>query len=169
MASATARPPALRAAPSRRHRGHGCRAPRAVQAVPLADVALGVPEGYGQYLLSLTPLFVYALYRQLGASAVTARASHILVEEEAVAQELKQRLASDSATFEELAQEFSTCPSGRKGGDLGTFKPGQMVRPFSDVVFNDELGVVHGPVKTQFGHHLILITERSDAEGQQAS
>ena len=49
-----------------------------------------------------------------------------------------------------------------KGGALGTFKPGQMVKEFNDVVFSDEVGVVHGPIKTQFGYHLILIDERND-------
>jgi peptidyl-prolyl cis-trans isomerase C len=64
--------------------------------------------------------------------------------------------------FAEKAQLLSECPSAASGGSLGSFGPGQMVPEFDKVVFGDAVGVVHGPVKTQFGHHLILITERSD-------
>ena len=64
--------------------------------------------------------------------------------------------------FAELARQHSTCPSGARGGDLGEFSPGQMVREFNDVCFNEEVGVVHGPVKTQFGYHLIEVTKRED-------
>lgn len=70
--------------------------------------------------------------------------------------------SNSSSQFAEAASEFSACPSRAKGGALGTFKPGQMVKEFNEVVFNDEVGVVHGPIKTQFGYHLILIDERSD-------
>ena len=51
---------------------------------------------------------------------------------------------------------------GKSGGDLGEFGPGQMVAEFNDVCFNEEVGVVHGPVKTQFGYHLIEVTKRSE-------
>lgn len=64
-----------------------------------------------------------------------ASASHILVSTEEKATELKEQLAS-GADFAELAQEHSSCPSGKKGGSLGTFGPGQMVKEFNDVVFN---------------------------------
>ncbi len=90
-----------------------------------------------------------------------ARARHILVPTEEQANDLKQQIA-DGADFAELAGQFSQCPSGRNGGDLGEFAPGQMVKEFNDVCFNDEVGVVHGPVKTQFGYHLIEVTERSE-------
>ena len=63
--------------------------------------------------------------------------------------------------FAEVAKEHSSCPSSRQGGDLGSFGPGQMVPEFDKVVFNDEVGQVHGPVKTQFGYHLLEITERT--------
>ncbi|MCA9422759.1 MAG: peptidylprolyl isomerase, partial [Nitrospira sp.] len=59
------------------------------------------------------------------------------------------------------AKEHSTCPSGKQGGDLGEFGPGQMVKEFDEVVFSGELGKVHGPVKTQFGYHLLEITSRT--------
>jgi peptidyl-prolyl cis-trans isomerase C len=79
---------------------------------------------------------------------------------EAQCLEIKAKLDA-GAEFESLARQHSTCPSGRKGGDLGTFSPGQMVKEFDTVVFNEPVGVVHGPVKTQFGYHLLEITSRS--------
>ncbi len=90
----------------------------------------------------------------------TAAARHILVESEKQCQALKTQIEG-GADFATVAKEHSTCPSGKQGGALGTFKPGQMVKEFDTVVFNGELGVVHGPVKTQFGYHLIEITMRS--------
>ena len=80
---------------------------------------------------------------------------------EAKLKKLKEQIAA-GADFADVAKEHSSCPSSRKGGALGTFGPGQMVKEFNDVVFSDEVGVVHGPVKTQFGYHLILITSRDD-------
>ena len=90
-----------------------------------------------------------------------ASARHILVDDEAFCQELKEKINSGEITFEEAAKENSTCPSGANGGDLGRFSEGQMVPEFDKVVFNDEVGVVHGPVETQFGYHLLEVTERS--------
>ena len=89
-----------------------------------------------------------------------ARARHILVADEDACSQLKQKIA-DGADFADLAKEHSTCPSGKKGGDLGEFGPGQMVREFDDVVFNAEIGTVQGPVKTQFGYHLLEVLERN--------
>jgi peptidyl-prolyl cis-trans isomerase C len=90
-----------------------------------------------------------------------ASAKHILVQDEALCVEIKARIEANEKTFEEVARDVSLCPSGVKGGDLGNFSQGQMVPEFDKVVFNDEVGVVHGPVKTQFGYHLLLITDRS--------
>lgn len=90
---------------------------------------------------------------------VQAQARHILVATEEQANDLKQQIA-EGADFGDLARQHSTCPSGRNGGDLGVFFPGQMVKEFNDVCFNEEVGVVHGPVKTQFGYHLIEVTKR---------
>jgi peptidyl-prolyl cis-trans isomerase C len=92
---------------------------------------------------------------------VKASARHILVDGEQQCLELKQQI-EDGADFAEIARQHSNCPSGRQGGDLGEFSPGQMVREFDDVVFNQDLGKVHGPVKTQFGFHLIEITARGE-------
>jgi peptidyl-prolyl cis-trans isomerase C len=91
----------------------------------------------------------------------TASARHILVDSEEKCNELKEQINSGEITFEQAAKENSTCPSGANGGDLGTFSQGQMVPEFDKVVFNDEVGVVHGPVKTQFGYHLLEVTSRS--------
>lgn len=89
-----------------------------------------------------------------------AAARHILVSTEAECQNLKSQIEG-GADFAEIAKKHSSCPSGKQGGALGTFKPGQMVQEFDTVVFNAEIGKVHGPVKTQFGYHLIDITMRS--------
>jgi len=90
-----------------------------------------------------------------------ASARHILVDTEEQCNELKT-LIENGAEFTEIAAEHSSCPSGKKGGDLGEFSPGQMVKEFDEVVFSAELNQVHGPVKTQFGYHLLEITSRTD-------
>ena len=90
-----------------------------------------------------------------------ASARHILVPTAGQAEDIKKQIA-EGADFAEMARQHSTCPSGRQGGDLGEFSPGQMVAAFNDVCFNDEVGVVHGPVETQFGFHLIEVTNRTD-------
>ena len=88
-----------------------------------------------------------------------ARARHILVPNEKTCASLKAKIEG-GADFAEVARKHSTCPSGKQGGDLGEFGPGQMVKEFDEVVFNKEVGKVHGPVKTQFGYHLVEVTER---------
>jgi peptidyl-prolyl cis-trans isomerase C len=90
----------------------------------------------------------------------TAKARHILVKKEKKAKELLRQLESGS-DFVELAKEHSTCPSGKKGGDLGTFSKGDMVPEFDEVIFKASPNKVHGPVRTGFGFHLIEILERS--------
>lgn len=88
-----------------------------------------------------------------------AAARHILVKEETLCNDLKARIA-DGEDFAELAREHSQCPSGRDGGNLGTFGPGQMVKEFDEVVFSAPVKEVQGPVKTQFGYHLLEVTDR---------
>jgi len=88
-----------------------------------------------------------------------AKARHILVKSQAECENLKKEIEG-GADFAEIAKKHSTCPSGRQGGALGEFSPGQMVVEFDRVVFSAEVGKVHGPVKTQFGYHLIEITSR---------
>ncbi len=90
-----------------------------------------------------------------------ASARHILVETRDQCEDLKTRIEA-GADFGELAKEFSSCPSGKQGGDLGEFGPGQMVREFDEVVFSAEPHTVQGPVQTQFGYHLIEVTNRTE-------
>jgi len=90
-----------------------------------------------------------------------ATARHILVDTEAQCRALKQEIEA-GADFADLARQHSSCPSGRQGGDLGEFGPGMMVREFDEVVFSAEVGTVQGPVKTQFGYHLLEVTSRTD-------
>ena len=90
-----------------------------------------------------------------------ASARHILVDSEAKCLELKSQIESGT-DFAELAKKHSSCPSGKQGGELGSFGPGQMVPEFDKVVFSAELNKVQGPVKTQFGYHLLEVTRRTD-------
>ena len=90
----------------------------------------------------------------------TASARHILVDSEQACADLKTQIESGS-DFADLAKEHSKCPSGRRGGDLGEFGPGQMVKEFDEVVFSADVGTVQGPVKTQFGYHLLEVTSRT--------
>ncbi len=87
------------------------------------------------------------------------RASHILVDSESQAQKLYDQVKGGK-NFGQLAKKFSSCPSGKKGGDLGYFSRGQMVKPFEDAAFNAGKGDLTPPVKTQFGWHLILVTDK---------
>lgn len=90
-----------------------------------------------------------------------ATARHILVSNEVQCADLKSQIES-GADFAELARQHSSCPSGGQGGDLGSFGPGQMVPEFDKVVFSAPVGEVQGPVKTQFGFHLLEVTSRED-------
>lgn len=90
-----------------------------------------------------------------------AQARHILVSTEEACNALKTEIAGGT-DFADAARQHSQCPSGKSGGDLGEFAPGQMVREFDEVVFKEAVGEVHGPVRTQFGYHLIEITNRTD-------
>ena len=90
-----------------------------------------------------------------------ANARHILVPNEDRCNELKTEIEA-GADFAKIAKKHSKCPSGKQGGALGEFSPGQMVKEFDDVVFSGEVGKVLGPVKTQFGYHLIEVTSRTE-------
>lgn len=90
-----------------------------------------------------------------------ASARHILVDSEEKCKQLKTDI-ENGADFATVAKENSSCPSSRDGGNLGTFGRGQMVREFDEVVFSAPVGVVQGPVKTQFGYHLVEVTSRQD-------
>ena len=85
------------------------------------------------------------------------RASHILVTKEDDANRLMKRI-NDGEDFSLVAKRFSSCPSKKNGGDLGWFGKGQMVSEFEQAAFAAEQGKVVGPIKTQFGYHLIKVT-----------
>ena len=96
------------------------------------------------------------------AKGATVSAKHILVKEESKCQEILEEVVAGKA-FEEAAQQYSTCPSGQKGGDLGEFGKGQMVKEFEEAAFAAEIGHVVGPVQTQFGYHLIKVEAKNEA------
>jgi peptidyl-prolyl cis-trans isomerase C len=89
------------------------------------------------------------------------QARHILVGKQELAEELKKRVDAGE-DFSALAEEYSECPSKKRGGDLGWFGKGAMVRPFEVAAFSAEEGAVVGPVKTEFGWHLIYVYEIQD-------
>ena len=89
-----------------------------------------------------------------------ATARHILVDNEEKCQTLIDEIKG-GADFAAVAQEHSSCPSKRDGGNLGTFGKGQMVPEFETACFDGEVDDVQGPIKTQFGFHAVQVTERS--------
>ncbi|MGY8864703.1 MAG: peptidylprolyl isomerase [Methylophagaceae bacterium] len=90
-----------------------------------------------------------------------ATARHILVDSEEVCLELKKEI-EQGTDFASVAKDNSSCPSSAQGGDLGEFSPGMMVPEFDKVVFSAPLNTVQGPVKTQFGYHLLEVTSREN-------
>ncbi|MEI8377458.1 MAG: peptidylprolyl isomerase [bacterium] len=87
------------------------------------------------------------------------RACHILVKTKAQAEQIKQEI-ENGRNFAAVAQEYSICPSASEGGDLGYFSRGMMVPPFEKAAFSLPVGEVSQPVETEFGWHLILITDK---------
>lgn len=90
-------------------------------------------------------------------------AKHILVDSEELAMKVAEEIAAGKS-FEEAAKEYSSCPSKDRGGDLGFFSKGQMVPEFEKAAFEGELQKVIGPVKTQFGYHLIWVDNKKEEE-----
>jgi peptidyl-prolyl cis-trans isomerase C len=91
----------------------------------------------------------------------TARASHILLKSKADAVNIRNNI-DKLKQFQKYAQRVSNCPSGKKGGDLGTFNQGDMVREFDNAVWSIPIDSVSDPIKTQFGYHLIWVHEREE-------
>ena len=115
--------------------------------------------------ISLMPFWVLLRYNPLHNLytehiMATATALHILVQTEQEALKILEQLKKGK-DFGMLAKRHSMCPSAKRGGDLGEFRRGQMVKAFDDVVFKKELLKVHGPVKTRFGYHLIKTLYRT--------
>ena len=90
-----------------------------------------------------------------------ANARHILVKTKEEADKLKKRLAAGE-DFSKLAKKYSKCNSAKRFGDLGQVTPGQMLKPVDTIIFKKKTNVVHGPVKTKFGYHLVEVVFRSD-------
>jgi parvulin-like peptidyl-prolyl isomerase len=90
--------------------------------------------------------------------ATKINASHILVKTEEEAKSILEQLKS-GVNFEELAKNKSICPSGKKGGTLGWFTHGQMVREFEKAAFSMKKGQLSAPVKSQFGWHIIKVVD----------
>ena len=91
----------------------------------------------------------------------SAHASHILVKSKGEATQLVDNIKKYK-DFQKIARKKSDCPSGQKGGDLGWFRKGQMVREFEEAVWSTPLKTVTGPIKTTFGYHLIWVHEREE-------
>lgn len=91
-------------------------------------------------------------------------ASHILVDSEEKAREILEKIQAGEVSFEDAAREHSSCPSAQQGGSLGEFGRGQMVPEFDQACFEMAVGEVRGPVKTQFGYHLIRLDGKKESE-----
>ena len=89
-------------------------------------------------------------------------ASHILVDSEEKAKELLEKINGGEISFEDAARKESSCPSSENGGNLGEFTKGQMVPEFDEAVFSMSVGEITGPVKTQFGYHLIKLNAKTE-------
>jgi peptidyl-prolyl cis-trans isomerase C len=97
--------------------------------------------------------------RSMTATSTEVRASHLLVDSQKLADECRNEILAGSS-FDSVAQKVSKCPSGSRGGDLGYFGRGQMVPQFEKVAFELPVGEISQPVQTQFGWHLITVTDR---------
>ena len=86
---------------------------------------------------------------------------HILVKDKDLCEQLKKKIKAGS-DFAKIAKQHSTCPSGKKGGELGDIKKGQLVTPIDKAVFTLTERELHGPIKSQFGWHLLEIKFRMD-------
>lgn len=104
----------------------------------------------------------YADAQAKGTTTVTqqVKASHILVQTEGEAKKIREDIYAGQTTFPMAARKYSSCPSGANGGDLGYFGKGQMVPEFEKAAFETPVGKISEPVKTQFGWHLIYVTDK---------
>jgi len=104
----------------------------------------------------------YEKNKNLFKSAEMVKASHILVDTEEKANEILEDI-TDGLSFAEAAEKYSSCPSKSAGGDLGQFGRGQMVKEFEDAAFSMQKGEISEPIKTQFGYHIIKLTDHMPA------
>ena len=114
------------------------------------------------FVLILSVVFIGNL--KLGAKMsedfTQVRAAHILVETKEEAAKLREKIVAGEMKFEDAAAQFSSCPSGARGGDLGYFGRGMMVKEFEIPSFNEPIGTVTEPIQTQFGWHLIHVIDK---------
>ncbi|MEE0495363.1 MAG: peptidylprolyl isomerase [Cyanobacteriota bacterium] len=103
-------------------------------------------------------LGAFANYFNPNLDVHEVRASHILVKTRPEAVKIKKEIESGQISFEDAAREYSLCPSGQNGGDLGYFNRKQMVQQFSDTAFDLKVGQISDPVGTKFGWHIIKTT-----------
>lgn len=122
------------------------------QAIKGIDVSVEEARGF------------YEANRQMFEKGETVQAKHILVDSKEKAEEIFASIEKGEITFEDAAKAHSSCPSKEKGGDLGEFGKGQMVKEFEDAAFSAEIGKVTKPVKSQFGYHLIKVEKHNEAE-----
>ena len=106
----------------------------------------------------------YNEHKTMFVKEAKATAKHILTATEEESKKVLEEIESGVKTFEDAAKEYSTCPSKAQGGSLGTFGRGQMVKEFDEAVFTAEVSKVIGPVKTDFGYHLIRVDELTGGE-----
>ena len=117
----------------------------------LVAAAVTLASGCGASKLSAA----HILIMHTGSARAPAEITRSKEEALALAQEIAAKAKADGADFAALAREYSDGPSGPQGGDLGTFAPQQMVKPFSDATMNLAVGGVSDPVETEFGYHII--------------
>ena len=131
----------------------------------LSFLALTVPSGAFQVasrpslstMRNVSPMMGPFDFLAFGQAA----ASHILLSDGGRANYIKQQIEDGKISFAAAAKEFSQCPSASKGGELGTFKPGDMVGPFNDYCFDPDTKVNElGIVRTSFGTHIIKLTKK---------
>lgn len=105
----------------------------------------------------------YEENQQQFVKSETVSAKHILTDSEEKCKDILEAIQKGEKTFEDAAKEFSTCPSKERGGDLGEFGRGQMVKEFEDAAFAAEIGEIVGLVQTQFGYHLLKVEKKNAA------
>lgn len=105
-------------------------------------------------------IFITTGYMEAKMTTTQVRAEHILVNSESQAKELKSKIESNEISFEDAAKQYSKCPSGANGGDLGYFSKGMMVKEFEEAAFSIEENKVSEPIQTQFGWHLIKVIDK---------
>lgn len=111
-------------------------------------------------LIGLASFASFGDYINPNLDVTEVRASHILVKTRPEAVKIRKEIVNGDISFEDAAEKYSLCPSSVNGGDLGYFKRGQMVQPFSDVAFDLKVGQISDPVGTKFGWHLIKVVDK---------